>query len=166
MKTLFAVILLIGPADIFVLAHMGVISAKLSSLWDNGQFARFGGGLLLVQRFLLIAVPAMGCVCSVLQGVFKCPWVHSVCFSFFLIGSRQQTTTRSRKSKQELSKQTISITKGAIRRILRLVPGKVYCGAVCEENLITSSGPDRDLQTGLEWRYNGRFVSHDYLILF
>ena len=30
-------------------------------------------------------------------------------------------------SKQELSKQTISIIKGAICKILKVVPGKAYC---------------------------------------
>lgn len=61
-----SVILLIGPADIFVFAHMGVIFAKHFPACEiTCSLHDCGGSLLFVQRFLLIAVPAMGCVCSV-----------------------------------------------------------------------------------------------------
>lgn len=92
-----------------------------------------GGSLLFMQRFLLIVVPAMGCV-RCIAGSF---WMSVNAFCLFLsfwsdlVSLSAQTTKSSRKSKQKLSKQTISIIKGAIRKILKVVPGKVYCSAVC-----------------------------------
>lgn len=127
-----SVILLIGPADISMFAHMDAIYAKRFPACEiTCSLHDCGGSLLLLQRFLLIVVPGMECVRCIAGGFSMSVNAFCLFLSFWsdLLSLSAQTTKSSRKSKPELSKQTISIIKGAIHKILKVVPGKVYCSA-------------------------------------